>query len=95
MMERLREGVNSLAVKIILSLIIFSFVFAGVGGYLASGTTEPAAKVGDQEISRNQFEQAYQNERQQMQAQAGDFFSTLLSDPTYLLNSAKMCLTVW
>ncbi|PKF51027.1 peptidylprolyl isomerase [Enterovibrio nigricans] len=84
MMERLREGVNSLAVKIILSLIIFSFVFAGVGGYLASGTTEPAAKVGDQEISRNQFEQAYQNERQQMQAQAGDFFSTLLSDPTYL-----------
>ncbi|MDD1782426.1 peptidylprolyl isomerase [Enterovibrio sp. ZSDZ35] len=84
MMERLREGVNSLAVKIILSLIIFSFVFAGVGGYLATGSVEPAAKVGDQEISRNQFEQAYQNERQQMQAQAGDFFSTLLSDPTYL-----------
>lgn len=84
MMERLREGVNSIAVKIILGLIIFSFVFAGVGGYLASGTVQPAATVGDQEISRNQFEQAYQNERAQMQAQAGDFFSTLLSDPNYL-----------
>lgn len=84
MMERLREGVNSLAVKIILSLIIFSFVFAGVGGYLSGGTVAPAAKVGDQEISRNQFEQAYQNERAQMQAQAGDFFATLLSDPNYL-----------
>ncbi|WP_325892056.1 peptidylprolyl isomerase [Grimontia sp. NTOU-MAR1] len=84
MMERLREGVNSIAVKIILGLIIFSFVFAGVGGYLAGGTVVPAATVGDQEISRNQFEQAYQNERAQMQAQAGDFFSTLLGDPNYL-----------
>ncbi|MEZ9525755.1 peptidylprolyl isomerase [Enterovibrio norvegicus] len=84
MMERLREGVNSLAVKIILSLIIFSFVFAGVGSYLSGGSVAPAAKVGDQEISRNQFEQAYQNERAQMQAQAGDFFATLLSDPNYL-----------
>ncbi|WP_407330923.1 peptidylprolyl isomerase [Enterovibrio sp. 27052020O] len=84
MMERLREGVNSIAVKIILSLIIFSFAFAGVGGYLAGGTDIPAAKVGDLEISRSQFEQAYQNERAQMQSQAGDFFSTLLSDPNYL-----------
>ncbi|MBV7299555.1 peptidylprolyl isomerase [Enterovibrio paralichthyis] len=84
MMERLREGVNSIAVKIILSLIIFSFVFAGVGGYLASGSVQPAATVGDHEISRSQFEQAYQNERAQMQAQAGDIFTTLLSDPVYL-----------
>lgn len=84
MMERLREGVNSIAVKIILGLIIFSFVFAGVGGYLASGSVQPAATVGNEEISRNQFEQAYQNERALMQAQAGDFFSQLLSDPNYL-----------
>ncbi|OEE58798.1 peptidylprolyl isomerase [Enterovibrio norvegicus FF-454] len=84
MMERLREGVNSIGVKIILSLIIFSFAFAGVGGYLAGGTEVPAAKVGDLEISRSQFEQAYQNERAQMQSQAGDFFSTMLSDPNYL-----------
>ncbi|WP_028024907.1 peptidylprolyl isomerase [Enterovibrio calviensis] len=92
MMERLREGVNSIAVKIILSLIIFSFAFAGVGGYLAGGTEVPAAKVGDLEISRSQFEQAYQNERAQMQSQAGEFFSTLLSDPSYLAQFRRSVL---
>ncbi|MCV5737849.1 SurA N-terminal domain-containing protein, partial [Escherichia coli] len=38
MMDRLREGVNSIAVKIILGLIILSFVFAGVGSYLVNGS---------------------------------------------------------
>ncbi len=84
MMERLRAGANSLVVKIILGLIILSFVFAGVGGYIAGGTVTPAAEVGDVEISQSQFEQAFQNERQQMQAQAGEFFSALLNDPNYL-----------
>ncbi len=84
MMERLRDGANSLVVKIILGLIILSFVFAGVGGYVTGGSVAPAAEVGGVEISRSQFEQAYQNERQQMLSQAGDFFTTLLSDPTYL-----------
>ena len=74
MMERLRAGANSLVVKIILGLIILSFVFAGVGGYIAGGNVVPAAEVGGIEISQNQFEQNYQNERQQMQAQAGEFF---------------------
>ncbi|ATF09053.1 peptidylprolyl isomerase [Candidatus Enterovibrio altilux] len=84
MMERLREGANSLTVKIILSLIIFSFVFAGVGGYLTDGSKSPIVKIGDQNISHNQFEQAYKNEHAQMQTQAGDVFTTLLSDPDYL-----------
>lgn len=83
-MERLREGANSLVVKIILGLIILSFVFAGVGGYMAGGTVAPAAEVGEVEISQSQFEQAYQNERQQMLSQGGDFFTSLLSDPKYL-----------
>ncbi len=84
MMERLRDGANSLVVKIILGLIILSFVFAGVGGYVTGGSVAPAAEVGEVEISQTQFEQAYQNERQQMLSQAGDFFTSLLSDPNYL-----------
>ncbi|MEF1340547.1 SurA N-terminal domain-containing protein, partial [Vibrio rotiferianus] len=63
MMDRLREGVNSIAIKIILGLIILSFVFAGVGSYLTSGGNNAAAKVGNTEISRGEFEMAYQNER--------------------------------
>ncbi|WP_240472626.1 SurA N-terminal domain-containing protein [Salinivibrio socompensis] len=84
MMERIREGTNSLVVKIILSLIIFSFAFAGVGSYLAGGSTPPAATVGDKEISRAELDRAYQNERARMQQQAGEQFNQLLGNPEYV-----------
>lgn len=92
MMERLREGVNGIAVKIILGLIICSFLFAGVGGYITAGNVEPMALVGEREISTEQFEQAYQNERQQIEAQAGDVVTSLLSTPSYLLQFRRNVL---
>ncbi|UUM31376.1 peptidylprolyl isomerase [Vibrio japonicus] len=92
MMDRLREGVNSIAVKIILGLIILSFVFAGVGSYIVGGTGNTAAKVGNVEIGRGEFEQAYQNERNRMQAQLGDYFSNLLADPNYVETFRKSVL---
>lgn len=92
MMDRLREGVNSIAVKIILGLIILSFVFAGVGSYLVSGSNNAAAKVGNTEIGRGQFEQAYQNERNRMQSQMGDYFSNLLADPAYVASFRRSVL---
>lgn len=92
MMDRLREGVNSIAVKIILGLIILSFIFAGVGNYLISGSNNAAAKVGGIDIGRGEFEQAYQNERSRMQAQLGDYFSNLLADPNYVTLFRKSVL---
>lgn len=92
MMDRLREGVNSIAVKIILGLIILSFVFAGVGSYIVGGSNNSAAKVGNVEIGRGEFEQAYQNERNRMQAQLGDYFSNLLADPSYVQSFRKSVL---
>ncbi|OBT16029.1 peptidylprolyl isomerase [Vibrio sp. UCD-FRSSP16_10] len=83
MMERLREGVNSVAVKIILGLIILSFVFTGVSGYLGGGSST-AAKVGNTEISRAEFEMAYQNERNRAQQQMGDYFTSQLGDPAFV-----------
>ncbi len=84
MMERLREGVNSIWVKIILGLVILSFVFAGVGGGLLGGNANIVAKVGDAEIGRAEFEQAYQNERNMMQSRMGEYFTALLGDPAYV-----------
>lgn len=92
MMDRLREGVNSIAVKIILGLIILSFVFAGVGSYIVGGAGNTAAKVGNVEIGRGEFEQAYQNERNRMQSQLGDYFSNLLADPSYVESFRKSVL---
>lgn len=92
MMDRLREGVNGIAVKIILVLIILSFVFAGVGSYLVGGGSNEAAKVGNTTIERNAFEQAYQNERNRMQSQMGDYFSTLMGDEQYVQTFRKSVL---
>lgn len=91
MMERLREGVNSIAVKIILGLIILSFIFTGVSGYLGGGSNV-AAKVGNAEISRQDFEMAYQNERNRMQQQLGDYFSQQLGDPAFVQTFRKEVL---
>jgi len=92
MMERLREGVNSVAVKIILGLIILSFVFAGVGSYIVGGSNNAAAKVNNAEIGRNAFEQAYTTERNRMQSQMGDYFNSLLADPAYVQSFRKSVL---
>ncbi len=92
MMDRLREGVNSIAVKIILGLIILSFVFAGVGSYIVGGSNNSAAKVGNTDIPRGEFEMAYQNERNRMQAQLGDYFSQMLADPAYVESFRKSVL---
>lgn len=92
MMDRLREGANSIAIKVILGLIILSFVFAGIGSYLVGGNNNAAAKVGDTTISRAKFEQAYQNERNRMQSQMGDYFSNLLGDPSYVASFRKSVL---
>lgn len=92
MMDRLREGVNSIAVKIILGLIILSFVFAGVGSYITGGGNNAAAKVGNTEIARGEFEQAYQNERNRMQSQLGDYFTQMLADPAYVESFRKSVL---
>lgn len=92
MMDRLREGVNSIAIKIILGIIILSFIFAGVSSYLVGGGNNAAAKVGDTEISLGAFQQSYQNERNRMQAQAGDSFSALMGDPQYAESFRKSVL---
>jgi peptidyl-prolyl cis-trans isomerase D len=92
MMDRLREGVNSIAIKIILGIIILSFVFAGVSSYLVSGRSNAAAKVGSTKITRAEFERAYQNERNRMQSQLGDYFSNLLSDPKYVASFKRSVL---
>lgn len=84
MMDRMREGANSPVIKVILGLIMVSFVFAGVSSYLIGSNQQFAAKVGDTEIGLRQWEKAYQDERNRMQGQQmGDYFNALMADPNY------------
>ncbi|MER2471872.1 peptidylprolyl isomerase [Photorhabdus laumondii] len=80
MMDNLRTAANSPVLKIVLALIILSFVLTGVGGYLTSGAGSYVAEVNGQAIGRAQLEQAFQQERNALQEQLGDKFSVLASD---------------
>ena len=83
MMDSLRTAANSLVLKIIFGIIIVSFILTGVSGYLIGGNNY-AAKVNDQEISRGQFENAFNSERNRMQQQLGDQYSELAAIEGYM-----------
>lgn len=84
MMEKLRATTNSVALKIIIVLIILSFILTGVSGYLVGGANDYAAKVNGEKISQAKLEQAFQSERARMQQQLGEQFSTLASNESYM-----------
>ena len=84
MMDSLRTAANSLVLKIIFGIIIVSFILTGVSGYLIGGGKNYAAKINGQEISRGQFENAFNSERNRMQQQLGEQFSELAANEGYM-----------
>ncbi|UAA37795.1 SurA N-terminal domain-containing protein [Paraneptunicella aestuarii] len=92
MLDKIREGASGIIAKVILGLVILSFVFAGVGSYLNSGSEIPAATVNGEDISSNTLERAYQSERARMESQLGEAFSQLASNEDYLANFRQSIL---
>lgn len=84
MMDNLRAAANHLVLKIILGLIIVSFVLTGVGNFVIGGNNNYAADVNGLEIGRGQFENAVANERNRQQQQLGDRFSELAANEGYM-----------
>ncbi|MGD9423894.1 peptidylprolyl isomerase [Pantoea sp. NSTU24] len=93
MMDNLRAASNHVVLKIILGLIILSFVLTGVGNYLIGGNNDYAAKVNGQEISRGQLEQAFNSERNRQQQMLGDQFSQLASNEGYMQQIRQQALS--
>lgn len=85
MLERIREGSSGITAKVILGLVIATFVFAGVGSYNNSVDTSVAIVNGDK-ISQQKFDNAYQNQRNRMQQQYGEMFEQLASNDLYMQN---------
>ncbi|MCE2595383.1 peptidylprolyl isomerase [Motilimonas cestriensis] len=83
MLDKFREGAQGPAAKIILGVVILSFALAGVGGYLGSTTAEPAAVVNGEDITRQELESAYQQERNKVEQQYGDSFAAIAADPSF------------
>ena len=93
MMDNLRAAANHVVLKIILGLIIVSFILTGVGNYLIGGSANYAAKVNDQEIGRGQFENAVASERNRQQQQLGEQFSALASSEGYMKQMRQQVLS--
>jgi len=85
MLEDIREKSQGLTAKIILGLIILTFAVAGVGTYTNSVDTSVATVNGDA-ISQQDFNKAYQAQRNRMAQQFGDMFDTLSNDSNYMAN---------
>ncbi|HCH50120.1 MAG TPA: peptidylprolyl isomerase [Proteus sp.] len=79
MMDNIRSTANNPFIKVLLAVIILSFVLTGVGGYLFSSGVNDAAEVNGQKISRSQLEQTYQQRRAQLQQDMGENFAALAS----------------
>lgn len=84
MMDNLRAAANHVVLKIILGLIIVSFILTGVGNYLIGGNDNYAAKVNGQEISRVQYESEVIRERSRLQNEMGDRFSELAANERFM-----------
>lgn len=93
MMDNLRAAANHVVLKIILALIILSFILTGVGNYLIGGSGDYAAKVNGQSIERAQLEQAFQSERSRMQQQLGEQFSALAGNEGHMQQMRRQVLS--
>ena len=85
MLEDIRESSQGLTAKIILGFIILTFAVAGIGSYTNSVDTS-VADVNGEKISQDEFNKAYQAQRNRMAQQFGDMFETLSADPGYMSN---------
>jgi peptidyl-prolyl cis-trans isomerase D len=71
MLQLLRGKKSDLFVKIALVLITIGFSFFGIESYFVSNTSNAVAKVGDSEISQDQFRDRFNQYRQRMQQMMG------------------------
>ncbi|WP_114326565.1 SurA N-terminal domain-containing protein [Candidatus Colwellia aromaticivorans] len=85
MLENIRESSQGMTAKIILGLIILTFAVAGLGSYTNSTDTS-IATVNGEKISQQEFNKAYQSQRNRMAQQFGDMFDTLSNDSNYMAN---------
>jgi peptidyl-prolyl cis-trans isomerase D len=92
MMDNLRAAANHVVLKIILGLIILSFLLTGVVSYQGSAG-DYAAKVNGQVIERGQLEQAFQSERSRMQQELGDRFSAMAGNEGYMQQMRQQVLS--
>ncbi len=88
MLQAMRDKVMGGLGWFIIGLIIITFALFGLGSYLQDKSQAYAAVVNDVEISNREFQQAYQQQRAQMEKMMGDAFNPALIDEGMLKRRA-------
>ena len=79
-LQSIRDRLHGIIAIFIFAILIIPFAFVGVSSYFTSGSANAVAVVNDQEITANEFNQAFQNYRRRLQAQLGASFDPELFD---------------
>jgi peptidyl-prolyl cis-trans isomerase D len=73
-LQAIRDRLHGIIAIFIFAILIIPFAFVGVNSYFTSDAVNSVAVVNDQEITLNEYNQAFQNYRRRMQSQMGDAF---------------------
>lgn len=84
MLQSIRNHIRSWAAWLIIGLIILSFALWGIQDYADGGADATVAKVNGEHIKFDDFQRAYQNERERLRHALGSDFDTLFQDETKL-----------
>jgi peptidyl-prolyl cis-trans isomerase D len=84
MLQNIREGIQGPWAIGIVALIVVSFVFTGVGGYISSNNSAAVAVVNGEEIPAGELDLAYQNERGRLESQFGEAINSLFASESYV-----------
>jgi len=77
MLQMIRDRVTGVVAIFILGLLAVPFLFFGVEGYITSVPQDAVAKVGDSEITINEFQAEFGRYRAQLRQQQGDAYNEL------------------
>jgi peptidyl-prolyl cis-trans isomerase D len=88
MLQAMRDKALGWLGWIVIGLIIITFALFGLGSYLQDKTRVFAAKVNDAEIAPGELQQAYQQQRSQLEQMLGEAYNPALIDDEALKRRA-------
>ncbi len=84
MLQSIRNHIRSWVAWLIIGLIILSFALWGIQDYTGGGGDATVASVNGEDIKFDDFQRAYQNERERLRQALGSNFDTLFQDESRL-----------
>ncbi len=71
MLETLRKSTGGILAKILIGLLVLSFAVWGIADVITGGAGSAVAKIGDQEITPDEYQRAYRSELDTLSRQTG------------------------